>query len=129
MTQRLNKTFVPLFAIAACAGMPVLAQDAAAPAPAADTQETRQHAVENMSLLMTALNSEAVDQDVKNALMSCIYGNSMRDITIAMDKAIAADPERFDRSDSGVMLGVMASICGYQPPAAQQSQEAPAQPR
>ncbi|MEQ8412113.1 MAG: hypothetical protein RIB52_11205 [Erythrobacter sp.] len=109
--------------------MPVLAQDAAAPAPSADTQETRQHAVENMSLLMTALNSEAVDQDVKNALMSCIYGNSMRDITIAMDKAIAANPERFDRTDSGVMLGVMASICGYQPPAAQQGQEAPAQPR
>lgn len=118
----LKQLFTPIFtSLAVLAAAPALAQDATPAAPAAnDTQETRQHAVQNMSLLMTALNSEAVDQEIKNVLMSCVYGNSMRDITLAMDKAIAANPS-LDRSDSGVMLSVMASICGYQPDAAQQA--------
>ncbi|QIQ86233.1 hypothetical protein [Erythrobacter sp.] len=126
MTHKFIKAFAPALALAACAASPAFAQDAAAPA---DTPETRQHAVENMTLLMSALNSEAVEAEVKNVLMGCIYNNSMRQITVAMDNAIAANPEQFDRTDSGVMLGVMAGICGYQAQPGGAASEAPAQPR
>lgn len=129
LKQFLTTTIASLAALAAA---PALAQEATPAEPAAaDTQQTRQHAVQNMSLLMSALNSEQVEQQVKNVLMSCIYSNSMQEITVAMDRAIAANPDRFDRSDSSVMLGVMASICGFQPPAAATGEagEAPAEPR
>ncbi|AOL23705.1 hypothetical protein Ga0102493_112696 [Erythrobacter litoralis] len=126
LKQRLTKKFAPLLAIAACAGAPAFAQDAAAPA---DTEQTRQHAVQNMSLLISALSSEQVDEQVKNVLMGCIYNNSMRQITVAMDKAIAADPARFDRADNGVMLGVMAGVCGLQAQPQGAPGEQPAQPR
>jgi len=136
LKQHFTKAFASILAVAAV-GTPALALAQEAPAPAdtppaqaapADDAETRQNAVRNMSLLMSALNSEQVEDGVKNVLMACIYSNSMRDITTAMDKAIAADPERFDRSDSGVMLGVMAGVCGYQP-TADEADGAPAQPR
>jgi hypothetical protein len=125
LKQRFTKFFATTVAVVGLASAPAFAQDAAAPA---DNPETRQNAVRNMSLLMSALNSEAVDDEVKNVLMACIYSNSMRQITTAMDKAIAANPEQFDRSDNGVMLGVMAGVCGYQPQAGAAG-EAPAQPR
>jgi hypothetical protein len=35
-----------------------------------------------------------------------------------MDKAIAANSTTIDRADSSQMVGLMASICGYQPSAA-----------
>jgi hypothetical protein len=126
LKQRLTKTLAPLFAIAACVGAPATAQEAAAPG---DSEETRQHAVANMSLLMSALSSEQVDEQIKNVLMGCIYNNSMREITIAMDKAIAADPARFDRTDNGVMLGVMAGVCGLQAAPQGAAGQQPAQPR
>jgi len=103
-----------------------MAQDAAAPV---DSEETRQHAVANMSLLISALSSEQVDEQVKNVLMGCIYNNSMRQITVAMDKAIDADPARFDRADSGAMLGVMAGVCGLNAQSQGAAGEQPAQPR
>ena len=126
LKHKLTTTIASALAFAGLACAPATAQDDA-PA-AADTQEPRQHAVTNMRLLMSALSSEAVDQQVKNVLMSCVYSNSMQEITVAMDRAIAANPDQFDREDNGVMLGVMAQICGYQPPA-QQAGQAPAEPR
>ena len=122
---RIFKTFVTTLAIAGL-GAGAAVSTAAQDATTADDTETRQHAVENIRLLFAALNSEQVDGEIKNVLVGCIYQNSMQEITVAMDKAIAANPEELDRTDTGAMLGLMAGICGFQP---EPTGEAPAQPR
>jgi hypothetical protein len=111
------KTFIATFAVLGLSAG-ATAQEAPAPeaaAPAEDEATTQQHAVQNIQLFFAALNSEEVSQEVKNALVGCIYQNSMRQITVAMDKAIEANSATIDRNDSSQMVGLMASICGYQP--------------
>jgi hypothetical protein len=125
LKHALTKTFASIVATCgvALAAVPANAQAGAA----ADDPQTQQHAMENLTLLFAALNSEELDGQVKNVLAGCLYNNSLREITVAMDKAIAANPEQFDRSDQGDMLGVMAGVCGLQPPG--EAGQQPAQPR
>jgi hypothetical protein len=100
---------------------PAMAQDAAPAAPQQEaTQETREHAVRNLRLLMGGLSSEDVEQRAKDVLVGCIFRNSLRSITEAMDQAIANNPGEIDRADDSQMLGLMAGICGFRPEQAAQ---------
>lgn len=90
---------------------PALAQDD----PAAPTPEQQQRASDYLRILIAGLQSEEVEQPIKNALVGCIYSNSLRAISETMDKAIEAAPEEFDGENPAHVLGMMASVCGYSP--------------
>jgi hypothetical protein len=93
---------------------PAAAQEAAEP----NEQQLQQNAVDYFQLLVGALESENVEVEIKNLLMGCIYGNSLRSITEQMDRAFAANPG-IDRSNPTQALSVMARVCGYRPPETQ----------
>ena len=98
----------------ALVGLPVSASAQAAKTPPSKAQ------METVSLrfrvLVSALQSDKVEQPVKNVLFSCIYSNSMAKISEGMDKAIAANKQvKVDTSNPTQLLGIMAGVCGYRP--------------
>jgi hypothetical protein len=98
----------------AAAPMPAAAQ--AAKAPPAPSKVQLEKAALRLRVLMSALQSDKVEQPVKNALFSCIYSNSMAKISDGMDKAIAANKQvKVDTANPTQLLGVMAAVCGYRP--------------
>ncbi|MXO58719.1 hypothetical protein GRI89_04080 [Altererythrobacter salegens] len=100
------------------------AQEGREAQPSAETQE---HAITYLRVLYAGLESKEVGEDVKSVLMGCIFSNSLRAITEQMNKAIAASSVTVDRNEPSQLLGVMAGVCGYRPPAAQGQQGAPEQ--
>ncbi len=98
------------FSLAASAGT-ATAQEQSAP-----TEQQQQNAMQYLQLLIAGLQSEEIGGDVKTVLAGCLYSNSLRTISEEMDTVIAANPE-LNREDPAQMLGVMARICGYEPPA------------
>lgn len=96
----------------AASGAPALAQDEAAPS----SEEQQQRAVRYLQVLIGGLQSENVGDDVKGILVGCLYGNTLRHISDEVDKVIAANPQ-LDRTNNSQMLGLIARICGYEPPA------------
>jgi hypothetical protein len=97
---------------------PALAQAKAkpAPAPVALTKDQMDHAVEDFGIMSSALRSDKVPEDVKSALMSCIYSVSLGEITSHIDKLIAANPGKIDRKSPDDVLSAMAAVCGYKAP-------------
>mgnify|MGYP001546404636 CR=1 FL=1 len=96
----------------------------AAPSPAAKpladappTEEQQEHGVQTFGLIASAVQSKNVPDDLKAVLMQCVYGNSVRKISDGLDKVIAANPGKIDRTKPEQMLSVLARICGYEPPA------------
>ena len=69
---------------------------AKAPAKTAPTEEQQTHAVQAFAVMASAMRSDKVDDDVKSALMGCIYSNSLATISDAMDKLIVANPGKLD---------------------------------
>jgi hypothetical protein len=101
---------------------PALAQTkgkSAAPAVAAQpgslTKEQLDHAVEDFGILSSAMRSDQVPDDVKSALMGCIYSNPLSKISSAIDQIATANPGKVDRTKPDSVLGAMAAICGYRP--------------
>ncbi|MEC3911354.1 hypothetical protein U5A82_13040 [Sphingobium sp. CR2-8] len=70
-----------------------------------------------LRVVTTALQSDQVEQPVKNALFECLYSNSVAKISEATDKVIAANAGKVDRKDASQMLAVIAGVCGYRPAA------------
>jgi hypothetical protein len=101
---------------------PVFAQADAAARPL--TEEQQDHAIETFRLLASALQSDKVSNEIKSVLMGCIYSNPLGNISEAVDKVIAANSGKIDRSKPDEVLGIMAGVCGYRP---QGAGEAPAQ--
>ena len=93
-----------------------LAQDAQVREVQPASPELQKHAVENLRVLISGLQSDKVETEIKDVLVACLFENSLREISEAVDKAIAANSERFDRSKPSQLLGVMVGVCGYQPP-------------
>jgi hypothetical protein len=94
------------------------AVSAQTPAPSARlTDEQKEHGIETFRLIASAMQSQNVPNDVKSALMGCVYENPVGKISDTVDNAIAANPGKIDRSKPEQMLGVIAQICGYEPPA------------
>lgn len=66
-------------------------------------------------VLISAIQSDKVEVPVKDALMGCIYTNSLGKISDAMDKVFAANPGKLDKTKPNDALQVMAGICGFRP--------------
>jgi len=120
------KKFTTLAAVALLASghTPAVAAPAKAPpkatpkAPAAAvplTKDQMDHAVQVFGVMSSALRSDKVPDDVKSALMSCIYSVSLGEISSHVDQLIAANPGKIDRNDPDKLLSAMAAICGYRP--------------
>jgi hypothetical protein len=110
-----------LGAIMLSVGAPALAQKApaakAAPAAVALTKDQQDHAVQTFGIVASAMQSANVPNDVKVVLMACVYDNSIGNISETVDKVIAANPGKVDRTKPDQLLSVIAQICGYQPTA------------
>ena len=114
------------------AGMhtPAFAQ-AKAPVKPTLTEEQQTHAVQAFAVMASAMRSEKVGNDVKSALMGCIYSNKLETISTAIDKLIAANPGKVDRAKPDDLLSAMVAVCGYKPsaqPSAKPSTTPPAAP-
>lgn len=110
-----------LGAVAALALAPAMAQTPAKPADVSPAERAKvERAAFNFKLLLSAMQSDKIPVPVKDALFGCIYTNSLSKVTEAMDKLIAANSARINRTNPDQMIGVMAGVCGYrpQPPAA-----------
>ncbi|MHA6770221.1 hypothetical protein [Sphingobium ummariense] len=70
-----------------------------------------------LRVITSALQSNEVEQPVKNALFECLYANPVSKVSEATDKVIAANPGKVDRKDVSQMLAVIAGVCGYRPAA------------
>jgi len=90
------------------------AKAASAPATPAE-QAAEQDAMLYLKVLISALQSEKVEQPVKGALVGCLYSNSLGKITASMNQVIAENPGKIHKDNPSELLGVMARICGYQP--------------
>ena len=97
---------------------------AATPAPQADQAQV-EGAMLYLRVLISALQSDKVEQPVKGALVGCLYNNSLSTISGSMDKVIAQNPDKIHRDNPSELLSAMAQICGYTPAAAAGSEKAP----
>ena len=61
-----------------------------------------------LRVMSSALQSDEVEQPVKNKLFECLYSNSVSQISGAVDKVVAANPGKVDRKDASQMLAVIA---------------------
>lgn len=95
---------------------PAVAQEAQVRQAQPASPEFQKRAVENLRVLISGLQSEKIETEIKDVLVACLFANSLGEISEAVDKAIEANPERFDRSNPNQLLGVMVGVCGYQPP-------------
>jgi hypothetical protein len=92
------------------------------------TEEQKQHGIETFRLIASAMQSQNVPNDVKSALMGCVYENAVGKISDTVDSALAANPGKVDRAKPEQMLAVIAQICGYEAPAAGTTPTPPATP-
>ena len=114
--KRIVMTGVAALAFATAASA-VSAQDVT-PTPAPKlTDAQKEHGIETFRLIASAMQSQNVPDDVKSALMGCIYENLVCKISDTVDNALAANPGKVDRAKPEQLLGVIAQVCGYEPPA------------
>ncbi|MFZ2998472.1 hypothetical protein [Sphingobium sp.] len=109
-----------LVAILAVGMTPVAAHAQAAAkgaAKAAPSKAQIADAAGVLRVITSALQSDSVEQPVKNALFECMYANPVSKISEATDKVIAANPGKIDRKDASQMLVVIAGVCGFRPAA------------
>ncbi|MDO7833619.1 hypothetical protein Q4610_01040 [Sphingobium sp. HBC34] len=85
--------------------------------PARPTRAQIENAAQVLRVITSALQSNAVDQPVKNALFDCLYSNAVAKVSEATDEVIAANAGKVDRKDASQMLVVIAGVCGYRPSA------------
>ena len=97
------------------AASPLLAQTAKPATPRTLTEEQKTHGIETFRLIASGMQSQNVPDDVKSVLMGCIYENAIGKISDAVDQVVAANPDKVDRTKPEQMLGVIASVCGYEP--------------
>lgn len=92
---------------------PVAAQTApAAPAPVAEQeQQTMSRAGTIFSLFAKAMDLENIAEDEKDALIGCLYSNTLKTISEATGKALAENPQ-IDASDPTNVYLVAAIVCG-----------------
>lgn len=94
----------------------VVAAPATAQAPAAQTvtpeeQATMDRAGLIFSLFGEALRDEGIAAEEKNALIGCLYGNTLESISEATGEALAENPQ-IDASDATNVYIVAAIVCG-----------------
>ena len=112
------------------AAAPGLAQAPAAPTvpkpPAAQlTKAQIEDVAYEMRVLVSALQSDKVDEPSKEALSQCIYNNAFSKISEAMNKVVADNAGKIDKRNADQMLFVMVRVCGYDPQKAAAAKAAP----
>ena len=97
----------------------------AAPAPkaarkpatsaAASTQASSQvqDAMLYLKVLISALQSETIEQPIKGVLVGCLYNASLGTITENMGKLIAQNPGKVSRDNPTQVLSALLAVCGY----------------
>jgi hypothetical protein len=93
---------------------PAFAQATEKP-PISTTQQ--EHAVQDFAILASAMQSDKVPEEVKAALMGCIYSNKLETISTAIDSLITANPGKVDRAKPDELLSALVAVCGYKPSA------------
>ena len=117
-------------AIGLAIGVPPVALPVPAAAQAtAPSKAQLDGAAHVLRIVMSALQSNEVEQPVKSALFDCFYSNSLGKVSEATEKVIAANPGKVDRKDASQMLAVIAGTCGYRPPAGAPPAKKPAPSR
>lgn len=84
---------------------------AAGPQPAPQVQDAMLY----LKVLISALQSETIEQPIKGALVGCLYNDSLGAITENMGKLIAQNPGKVSRDNPTQVLSAMLAVCGYQP--------------
>ena len=117
--------------------VPLAAQDTPAPAapaakPAArqqigNTPEDRTRGAVIFRTFSIALNSDKVQPQVKNALVSCLYNNPMKRISVATGNVFEKN-KNLDPKKPEQVYSVAAQLCGVKPvTASADGAKAPAQ--
>ena len=91
---------------------------AAAVPATTETPAQVQDAMFNLKVLISALQSDKIEQPVKGALVGCLYNNSLGKITDSMEKLITDNPGKVSRDNPNEVLGALLAVCGYSPEAA-----------
>lgn len=103
----------PAFAAPKAAPKPKTSAAASAQAP----QEV-QDAMLYLKVLISALQSETIEQPIKGALVGCLYNASLGTITENMGKLIAQNPGKVSRDNPTQVLSALLAVCGYDSAAA-----------
>jgi len=116
----MRKTLLAAF-LAAAVATPLAAQNASAPAatPAVvqqvgNTPEDRARGVIIFRTFNIAINSDKVQPEVKNALVSCLYNNPMRNISVATGGVFEKN-KSLDSKKPEQVYAVAARLCGVKP--------------
>lgn len=118
--------------LAAGIAAPVAAQNAQAPAaaPAAqqigNTPEDRARGAVIFRTFDIAINSDKVQPEVKNALVSCLYNNPLKNISAATGSVFEKN-KNLDPKKPEQVYAVAARICGVKPQSAEAATGTPAQ--
>ena len=91
-----------------------LAQGTAAKAPALTKAQIEDIAF-RLRVMVSALQSDKVDAQAKEALSQCIYNNSFAKINETMGKVIAENTGKVDKRNADQTLFIMVRVCGYDP--------------
>ena len=105
-------------AVAALVSAPLAAQDAP-PSPAqqtAPTPEQFETAARHYGFIAGALQSDEVEDSVKNQLFACLYSASMRRISEATTQLIAEN-EQLDPANQQHVQAAIGAVCGVEAPA------------
>jgi hypothetical protein len=98
--------------------IPAAAQDNAAPAAQA-APVNQADVARGMTIyrtFATVIRSEEAEQMTKRRLLSCMYNNSVQQISVATGRVLAANPN-LDATKPAVVYAVAAGGCGVKPKA------------
>ena len=95
-----------LLAAAVLAAVP-----AGAAAPDNPTQAQLRDAQETLSLIVSALNSKDIPNEMKNGLFGCIYEAPLKEIS-AKAADVLAKNKKLDPKNPDARLLVIAKVCG-----------------
>jgi hypothetical protein len=92
-------------------------------APVEDEQVTLSRAAKILGLFMGAVQSENIADEEKNGLVACMYGNSLKQISLGTASLLKQNPG-LDGNDESVLYAVAATACGARKPTKKPAGEA-----
>lgn len=96
------------------AAAPASAQTSKAATPhAKPTKAELDNASRNFKIMLAAMQSDKIPDDVKGRLFICMYQVGFGEISTATDKLL--ESRKLDTTKPGEVIGAMAAVCGYQP--------------
>ena len=103
-----------------------IAQEQATPEFTEPEQESINRAGLIFSLFGAALRTEEIPAEEKSGLISCLYGNPLKNISLETGRVLSLNPQ-LDTKDQSVIYAAAATICGarQQPAQAGDAEAAP----